>query len=60
MCHYMHINVQLFTAQILILVSRSGHAYLSPRISLVLDLGKVMHVFIGKAYSEAFSDKGHA
>ena len=31
---------------ILVLVSRSGHAYLSPRISLVLDSGRVMHIFL--------------
>ena len=36
------INVQLFTEQILVPVSKLGHAYLSPRISLLLDSGGVM------------------
>ena len=39
------INIQLFTMQILVLSSRFGHAYLSPRISLILNSGRVMNIF---------------
>ena len=51
-CHHnMHDCPELFTVQILILVSRSGHAYLLLKISLALDSGRVMHMFIRKAYA---------
>ena len=37
------ISIQLFTVQILNLISKPGHAYLSPRISLIQNSCRVMH-----------------